>query len=119
MSKKKNYLISLFLKCSQYLSSAEQNLKANEDFLRASYHSVNSDNFNEVIQKNGIDRFEEGMTSLVDSHFSEDEIKSLIEFFRSPVGKKLIDNTHLLKIQKLINEILKERQHLLSKLDRE
>lgn len=118
MSKKKNYLISLFLKCSQYLSSANQNLKINEDFLRASYQSVNSDDFNEVIQKNGIDRFVEEMTFLVDSHFSEREVESLIEFFRSDVGKKLVDKDYLLKIQKLMNKITTDRQKQVSRMEK-
>jgi hypothetical protein len=60
----------------------------------------------------------EEMTSLMGSHFSEEEIKSLIEFYRSPLGIKLVDNNHSLKIQKIMNDITLDRQTQISKMER-
>jgi len=119
MSKKKEYLIILFLKCSKYLYTAKENLKANEDFLRASYQSINDNDFNQVMSEHSVSQFTEEMTSLVDSLFSEEEVQSLISFFSSPVGRKLVDKTHILNISNIMNDITSARQNRLSRLDRE
>ena len=75
--------------------------------------------FDKIIEENGVDRFEEEMVELTSSYFSEEEVKSLIEFYRSPVGIKLVDSNHLLKIQKIMTDITTDRQRELSKVERE
>jgi len=119
MSSKKKHLIELYLKYSKYIYTAKENLKVNEDFLRASFQSINDEDFNRIIDENGISQFTEGMISIVDSNFSEDEVKSLIDFFSSPVGRKLVNKSYLSNINKIINDITIERQRMLSKIEKE
>ena len=119
MSAKKKYLIELFLKCSQHLFSAEANLKAHEDLLKSIYTSIDDDEFSKVISENGIKEYLEKITLVIDSMFSQEEIESLIEFFRSPLGRKLVDKKYLLKIPYVISDITSERERRLSKMDRE
>jgi hypothetical protein len=40
-----------------------------------------------------IDSFIEMMASVYDKHFSHDDIKNLIKFYESPIGKKLVKAT--------------------------
>ncbi len=119
MSMKKKYLIELFLKCSQHRFAAEKNLKAHADLLRATYPYISDDEFFKVMSEHGLDSYLEKITPIIDSMFSQEEIESLIEFFRSPVGRKLVDKTYLLKIPVIINDITSERERKLSKMERE
>lgn len=119
MSIKKKYLIELFLKCSGHRFAAERNLIINESVLRASYPSINDDDFSAIMSDTGLESYLEKITTVMDSIFSQEEIESLIEFFRSPVGKKIVDKTYLLKISTIINDITTERERKLSKMDRE
>jgi len=119
MSKKKKHLIELYLKYSKYLYTSKENLKANETFLRASYQSISDDDFNRIISDYGISQFTEEMINIVDSHYSEEEVKLLIDFFSSPVGRKLVNKSHMLKISRVMNDITLARQDELSKLERE
>ncbi len=119
MSMKKKYLIELFLKCSQHHFAAEKNLKAHEELLRLIYPSVSDSDFSKVISEHGLDSYLEKITTVIDSMFSQEEIESLIEFFRSPTGRKLVDKTYLLKIPVIIGDITNEREDLLSRMDRE
>ena len=119
MSEKKKHLIELYLKYSKYLYTAKENLKANEIFLRASYQSISDDNFNKIMSEYGISQFAEEITKIIDSNFSEEEVKSLIEFFSSPVGRKLVNKDHILKISRAMNDITLTRQNELSRLERE
>jgi hypothetical protein len=116
---KKIYLIGLFLKCSQHLFAAKKHLKLNEEFLHASFQSVSDDDFAKIMSLYGSDKYSEEITPIVDSHFSEEEVDSLIKFFRSTVGKKLIDKNYLLKSQKVIEGILEDRERELSKIEKE
>lgn len=119
MSIKKKYLIELFLKCSGHYFAAEETLKANESLLRASYPSIDNNNFSNVILNYGLESYLIKTTILLDSIFSQEEIESLIKFFSSSIGRKLVDKSYLLKISTLINDITHERNLQLSKLDRE
>ena len=119
MSKKKKHLIELYLKYSKYTYTAKENLKSNETFLRASHQSISDDDFNQIMSEYGISQFTEEMTNIVDSQFSEEEVKSLIDFFSSPVGRKLVNKTHLLKISRIMSDITLARQDELSRLERE
>lgn len=118
MSKKKKYLIELYLKCSKYLFTAEENFKANEEFLKASFPNIKDDDFDSIIREHGISQFIEKMTSCIDSQFSEEEVQSLIDFFTSSVGRKLVNKSHLLEINTIFNNIATERQSLLSRKDK-
>jgi hypothetical protein len=119
MSIKKKYLIELFLKCSGHRFAAERNLKISESLLRASYPSINDDEFSVIMSENGLDLYLEKITTIIDSMFSQEEMETLIAFFRSPVGRKMVDKTYLLKIPIIINDITNERERKLSKMDRE
>ena len=119
MSIKKKYLIELYLKCSKYIYTAKENLTANENFLKASYQSISNEDFQKVIDKYGISYFTESAISIIDSTFSETEIQSLIDFFCSPVGRKMTDKGYILKISKVINNITTERDVELSKIEKE
>jgi len=119
MSIKKKYLIELFLKCSGHRFAAERSLKTNEYLLRASYQSVNDDEFSQIMSQNGLESYLEKITIVLDSMFSQEEVESLIEFFRSPVGRKMVDKTYLLKIPIIVNDITNERERKLSKMEKE
>ena len=119
MSIKKKYLIELFLKCSGHLFAAKETLKANESLLRASYPSIDNNNFSNIILSCGLESYLTKTTILLDSIFSQEEVESLISFFSSSVGRKLVDKSYLLKISILINDITNERNLQLSRLDRE
>lgn len=119
MSMKKKYLIELYLKCSKYLYTADENLKANERFFKASFQDIEDDVFNKIMEEHGVTQFLDEMTSLIDSKFTEEDVQSLIDFFTSPLGRKLVDKSHLLKVKQIFNDIIKERENLLSRGDRE
>lgn len=119
MSNKKKHLIVLYLKCSKYIYTVQENLKANEIFLRASFQNTKDDDFDRIIGEHGISQFTEKMTSIVDSRFTEEEVKLLINFFTSPIGRKLTDKSHLFEIGQIINDITIERQELLSRAENE
>ena len=119
MSNKKDYLIQLFLKCSSWLSTAEKNLNFNESFLRSCYDAVGEDTFEEVFKEQDIEKFKKGISNLIDDNFSIDEINELISFFRSPVGRKIVNKSFILKIENILNDIYKERERKISKVDRE
>jgi len=119
MTKKKKYLIEIFLKCSKCVSSATEMLDFNEKVLRASYPSVSSEDFDKIIAEEGYNRYLEETSLIIDSHFSQEEVESLIEFFSSTIGRKLVDYSHLSKMKKIINDISTDREKELSRLDRE
>lgn len=118
MSNKKKYLIELYLKYSKFIYTAKENLKSNENFLRASFQSISDDDFNLIINENGISKFTEDITSIIDSKFTEAEIELLIDFFSSTVGRKLVDKLYLLEISGIMNKITAERQTSLSRIER-
>jgi len=119
MTKKKKYLIELFLKCSQHRFAAEKNLKAHEDLLRAQYPSLTGDEFTKIMSEHGLDSYVEKITLILDEMFSQEEIDTMIAFFRSPTGRKLVDRTYLLKIPTIISDIIAERENKLSKMEKE
>ena len=118
MSKKKKYLIELFLKSSKCLHSAKENLKVHEDFMKSSHYSVDPSDFKKIMDENGADEFLEEITPIVSSHFSEEEVKSMIDFFSSPVGRKLTNKNYSLEIKKIIDSIFLNREKELSKIEK-
>jgi hypothetical protein len=80
---------------------------------------VSSEDFDRIVTENGLGRYLEETSLIIDSHFSQEEVESLIVFFSSTVGRKLVDYDHLLKMKKTINDISIDRGKELSRLDRE
>jgi hypothetical protein len=116
MSDKKKYLINLFLKCSKHLFSAQYNLEINESFLRGAYLTVPEDDFKNVMAEHGVEEYVDKISLVIDSMFTLEEIQELNAFFTSPIGRKITDKKYLLKMQKIREEIVSEREEKLSKI---
>lgn len=115
MTDKKKYLIELLLKCSLLLNPAERYFQYNADFLRACFSSISQDKFDNIIKKYGINEYRESLILLIDSNFTLEEIQELINFFRSSVGRKIINKDFNNKIEELINNLCLERKQELSR----
>jgi len=116
MSEKKKYLINLFLKCSKHLFSAKYNLEINESLLRGAYLSVPEDKFKKVMEEHGIEEYVDEISTVLDSMFTLGEVQELNAFFTSPVGRKITDKKYLLKMPKILEKIVSEREEKLSKI---
>ena len=116
MSDKKKYLINLFLKCSKHLFSAQYSLEINESILKGAYLSVPENDFKSIMEEHGIDEYVDEVSTVLDSMFTLEEIQELNAFFTSPVGRKITDKKYLLKMPKILEKIVSEREEKLSKI---
>jgi len=116
MTEKKKYLIELLLKCSKTQEKIIPSFEHNAKILRSMYKFVSDEDFEKVIDEHGINKYMEGMASIIDNSFTEEEIDELIIFYRSNAMQKIIGEQFSSQVGALVTEIVENRDIKLNKL---
>jgi len=107
MTERKKYLIELFLK-----KCTLQNInKAHLDFsfsLFKNTYNVSKEKENELKEKYNIEEYIKRLTPLIDEQFTENDLEETVKFYSSEIGKKLIDQSFLLKIGKVSKKMFSQ-----------
>lgn len=88
MNKKKEYYIKIFLKKSKYNIVIKNAINYRMQIIYTEYKKLNNIQI-EKIQKDTYDEYIKEIIKLFDKKFNLNEIKKLIDFFSSDIGKKL------------------------------
>ena len=88
-AKQKESLIDQLFKVGNILSETQAWFLSVYSFLRAKYRGINSTTFDNVWHQFGVDTYLEKVKEIYSSHFSEEELQAILNFWVSPVGHKL------------------------------
>lgn len=99
MNKKKEYLIAIFIKTATAYYATLASLAKSFELLCASYPDVSMVEVEELRKKFTITEYVKKITPVIDEAFSEEDLKTVIDFYRSEPGSKLFDNVFLKKIE--------------------
>ena len=116
MDKRKAYLIENLFKLSDEYTLYKELFEKYLVLLRRKYTDIKINQFQEVEKKFGINLFLVKVIKVYDDYFSEEEIKQLINFYNSDLGKKIKNISFRTDIAKageeFINIIDKELQEI-------
>jgi len=88
MKKQKEYYINIFLKKSKYNIVIKNAINYRMQIIYTEYKELNNIQI-EKIQKDTYEKYMKEIIKLFDKKFNLNEIKELIDFFSSDIGKKL------------------------------
>jgi len=111
ISKRKKYIIQLFLKRCTLQSINKAHIDFSFSLLKNTF-KVPEEKLKELENKYNIDEYIERLTPLIDEYFTIEELQIAIKFFSNNVGRKMIDLDLLEKVGKvgttMFNEIEQE-----------
>jgi len=97
MNERKKYLIEIFLKKCSISNTYKKQLDFYFEWCENTY-SISSEKSKELKKKYNIDEYINRLIPIIDKHFSTEELKELIKFYASDVGKKIIDFSFIKEI---------------------
>ena len=89
MDKRKAYLIENLFKLSDEYTLYKELFKKYFILLQRKYTDIKIKQFEETEKKFGMNLFLAKVIKIYDEHFSEKEVKELISFYNSDLGKKI------------------------------
>jgi hypothetical protein len=98
MNKRKEYLITIFIKTATAYYATFSSLNKSFELLCISYPNVSTVEVEELRKKFTITEYIKKITPVIDEIFSEEELKTVIDFYKSEPGSKLFNNIFLKKI---------------------
>jgi len=108
MNKKKEYLITIFIKKATMYHSIITSLEKSFELLKNSYTHVTNEEIKELKEKFTIEKYIERISPAVDGTFSEEELNNIIHFYSTETGSKLFDHIFLNKVAKASNDWFSE-----------
>ena len=91
MNKKKEYLITIFIKKATAYYTISASLEKSFQLLTVNYPNVTYDEVAKLKKKYTIDRYIQKITPIIDKHFSEEDMNTIINFYTTLPGSKLFD----------------------------
>lgn len=98
MDKRKEYLITIFIKKATAYYSTTASIEKSFELLSLSYPDVTKTEVEELKKKFTMVEYIKRISVAIDEIFSEEELKKIIDFYTSTPGSKLFDNVFLKKI---------------------
>lgn len=98
MDKRKEYLITIFIKKATAYYSTAASIEKSFELLSLSYPDVTKTEVEELKKKFTMVEYIKRISAAIDEIFSEEELKKIIDFYTSTPGSKLFDNVFLKKI---------------------
>lgn len=112
MDKRKEYLITIFVKKATMYYSIVTTLEKYFELLKNSYTNITDEEIKKLKEKFTIEEYIKKISPAIDETFSEEELRDIIDFYSTETGSKLFDHIFLNKIAKasdnLFSEIRKE-----------
>ena len=102
---KKLYLVELFIKLTQQNKSAKIIIDFNTSMLKITYSGIPDEIFKEIEKKYDINEYVKRIKPIIYEYFSEEELQSLVSFYSSFVGKKLLELNFLGKLKMVIEDM--------------
>lgn len=99
MDKKKEYLITIFIKKATAYYATLSSLAKSFELLSTNYPKVTEVEVEELRKKFTITEYIKKITPVIDEAFSEEDLKTIIDFYCTKAGSKLFDNVFLKKIE--------------------
>jgi hypothetical protein len=93
--KRKTALIDQVFKVGNIVPESQAWFQSIYSFLRAKYRNIDVDSFNGVWRQFSVDSYLEKLKNIYTSHFTEDELQAILNFWVSPVGHKLLDSNFM------------------------
>jgi hypothetical protein len=100
----KKYLIEIFIKKCTMQSSNKNHLDFKFKWCENTF-KISKEKVEELKKKFTIDEYINRIVPIIDNHFSEEDLKSLIQFYSSDVGKKLINPIFMREISEVWKEM--------------
>ena len=97
MDKRKKYLIEIFLKKCSIANIYKKQLDFYFKWCENTYN-VSSENLEKIKKKFTIDEYINRLIPVIDKYFSAEELKELIKFYSSKVGRKIIDFSFITEV---------------------
>ncbi len=100
ISERKKYLIEIFLKKCTLQTINKVHLDFIFQLLKNTY-PISLEKENKLREKFSLEEYIKKIIPIIDTFFSEEELRECIHFFSSPTGRKLLDSNFLDKIGKI------------------
>ncbi len=98
MNKRKEYLITIFIKKATMYYSIVASLEKSFELLKNSYTYVTNEEVKKLKEKFTIEEYIKRISPVIDETFSEEELNDVIKFYSTKAGSKLFDKIFLSKI---------------------
>jgi hypothetical protein len=105
IDKPKKYLIETFLKITKQDILMKKVLDETFTFIRNIYIDVSNEEYNDVKKQYNMNEYISRVISVIDKHFTKEELKELIQFFSSSIGKKFISSSLGSEINRIGREL--------------
>ena len=99
-SERKNYLIQIFLKKCTLQSRSKEHLDFKFKWCENTFPKVSPEKIEELKNKYTLNEYIKEITPVIDKFFTIEELKTLIQFYSSNVGKKMLNPQILKAIEK-------------------
>ena len=110
MDDKKEYLIKIFItKCTSTNRVMGEHLKFLIRLLQETYH-LPENRLSEMRKKYSLEAYTKKLIPIISKQLSVDELKEAVKFYSSGVGKKIIDPSFLLSIDKLSQNMVAQME---------
>ncbi len=97
MDEGKEYLIRIFIKKCTILSSTKDNLEFYFKWCASTYN-VSEEKLEELKKKFTINEYINRIIPVLDKYFLKEELKNIIQFYSTDVGKKLLNFAFLKEV---------------------
>ena len=108
MNKRKEYLITIFIKKATMHYSIIISLEKSFELFKNLYTYIKDKDIEELKNKFTIEKYIERISPSIDEMFSEQELQEVIDFYSSKTGSKLFDNIFLNKIEQAVADFASE-----------
>ena len=112
MDKKKEYLITIFIKKATAYYTISASLEKTFQLLTVNYPNVTYAEVTELKKKYTIDKYIQKITPIIDENFSEEDMNTIIKFYTTLPGSKLFDRI-------LLKDIAEAGENMFEEIERE
>ncbi len=100
ISERKKYLIELFLKKCTLQSINKAHIEFSFQLFSNTYN-ISPEKLKELRERYTLDEYIKRIVPLIDEQFTGDELREIIKFYSSEMGRKILDPNFLIKVGKL------------------
>ena len=118
ISPRKKYLIKIFLKKTRYGDLYDYAFGCQFELLKHKYSFIPSKELEELKESYNSDKYFDKIVPIVDTYFTEEELKEIVDFYMSPAGAKTMNKVMALEVSKIAQQIIVEIEHKMMKLNK-